>query len=105
MAYQNISPEKFKSLIGSEDHVLLDVRTPAEYVEGKIEGHQLINFNTPDFPEQIDKLDRSKNYLVYCRSGNRSGQTCQLMQSMGFSGNLYNLEGGIHAWNDAYGNS
>lgn len=103
MTYQNISTETFKSLIGKEDHILIDVRAPEEYIEGKIEGHQLINFKEPDFPEQIDKLDRSKNYLVYCRSGNRSGQTCQLMQSMGFKGELYNLEGGIQAWNATYG--
>lgn len=103
MAYENISAETFKSLITKEDHILLDVRTPEEYVEGEIAGHQLINFKAADFPQQIDKLDKAKNYLVYCRSGNRSGQTCQLMERMGFTGDLYNLDGGIQAWNAVYG--
>jgi len=42
-------------------------------------------------------LDKTKKYYVYCRSGGRSGQACNIMQQMGF-GNTYNLIGGIMEW-------
>ena len=96
--YEDIPVEEFKSLIGTEETVLLDVRTEEEEIEGDIDGKQLIDFNQPDFLEQIGRLERDKTYLVYCRSGNRSGQACQLMAQMGFK-KAYNLIGGIQAWN------
>jgi len=60
----------------------------------------MINFFDADFKEQLSGLDKSKSYLVYCRSGNRSGKACSMMADMGFK-NLYNLRGGIGAWNAA----
>ena len=45
----------------------------------------------------IQKLDKNKNYYVYCHSGVRSVQACQIMKSFGFE-NLYNLLGGISEW-------
>lgn len=104
MAIQNSSPEEFEEMIGQQGYVLLDVRSPEEYTEGQIEGHTMINFYDPDFPDALAELDKTKNYLVYCRSGNRSGQACQLMEDLGFEGELYNLAGGIRAWN-AYKNA
>ena len=100
MSYENISPEKFKELMEDTSSIVLDVRTPEEEVEGTIPGSVLININEPSFPAEIEKLDKSKTYLVYCRSGNRSGKACGYMSSKGFS-SLYNLEGGIRAWNDS----
>lgn len=99
MSYSNISPEKFKELTSNEDHIILDVRAPQELVEGQVEGHMMINFFEPNFKAEVEKLDKSKAYLIYCRSGNRSGQACTLMSNMGFE-RLYNLEGGIKAWNE-----
>ena len=102
MTYQNINVDKFKELSEKEGYIILDVRSEQEYAEGQIPNHQLINFFDSDFKEQLEaKLDKSKNYLVYCRSGNRSGKTCNLMPELGFTGELYNLDGGIKAWNEA----
>lgn len=100
MSFDNISVEKFSELMKEDNHIILDVRSPQELAEGSIPGHKMINFFDGDFPEQIEKLDKSKSYLVYCRSGNRSGQACAMMSAAGF-GKLYNLEGGIGAWNAA----
>ena len=99
MAYENIDPEAFKNKIENlTDAVLLDVRTPVEAAINKIEGATLINFNDGSaFVENIAKLDKDKTYLIYCRSGNRSGQACNYMAQQGFS-KLYNLDGGIMAW-------
>ncbi|MDX1327219.1 MAG: rhodanese-like domain-containing protein, partial [Arenibacter sp.] len=50
-----------------------------------------------EFITALEKLDKSKNYYVYCRSGNRSGQACAIMNKLGFE-NTYNLQGGIMEW-------
>ncbi len=98
MSYENIGPEEFEKLM-NEGHQVIDVRPEEELVEGEIEGHTTINFFDPSFKDEVDKLDRDKTYLLHCRSGNRSGKACQIMGQMGFD-RLYNLDGGIQAWND-----
>lgn len=94
---KDIDAEIFKSMIGSENSVLLDVRTEAEVSQGKIEGALVIDFRSPEFKSEITKLDKDKKYLVYCRSGNRSGQAMKMMNSLGFS-EVYNLSGGYMNW-------
>jgi rhodanese-related sulfurtransferase len=64
--------------------ILLDVRTPEEYSEIRVTGSQNIDWNGPDFQDQVLKLDRNACYKVYCRSGNRSGRAMELMKSLGF---------------------
>jgi phage shock protein E len=64
--------------------VLLDVRTPAEYATGHVQGAQNLDFRAPDFAQQIAQLDPSITYVLYCASGNRSNQAAQLMQEEGF---------------------
>ncbi len=54
--------------------VLLDVRTPEEYSNGRVRGAKNINFLADNFEEQVNKLDRKKTYYLYCASGNRSGK-------------------------------
>ncbi|WMX16357.1 MULTISPECIES: rhodanese-like domain-containing protein [unclassified Aureispira] len=99
MNYKDLNPEAFKKAMAENDNVvLLDVRTPGEVAQGKIEGAVAIDFFADDFQTQVSALDKDKNYFVYCRSGQRSGQACQLMHQLGFQ-SLVNLEGGILAWN------
>ena len=98
--YLDIDVDQFKKMMSQPDVVLLDVRTPEETAEGKIEGAIEINVNASDFKEKIMDLDKSKSYLVYCAAGARSATTCENMASLGFS-KLYNLEGGYGAWVDA----
>lgn len=76
------------------DAVIIDVRTPAEFAGGKLPGAKNIDIFSKDFTNQIDKLDKDKTYLLYCRSGNRSGQACNIMAGLGFT-KLYNLAGGV----------
>jgi len=81
-----------------ENAFLLDVRTIEEVEEGIIPNAVHIDiYGGQEFLNELEKLDKSKNYYVYCRSGNRSGQACAIMQSIGF-GNAYNLLGGITEW-------
>ncbi|MTB52496.1 rhodanese-like domain-containing protein [Lewinella sp. W8] len=95
--YLDLSVEEFAEKIGQENTVLIDVRTPAEIANGKIEGALEMDYRSPDFAGQLQELDPSKTYLVYCASGGRSGNTCALLAEGGFQ-NLYNLEGGYNAW-------
>lgn len=86
-----------ENLQNSSNAVILDVRTPAEWEDGIIPGAVLSNImDGPEFVASMDKWDKSKEYFVYCRSGNRSGQACRYMAQNGFTS--YNLEGGILAW-------
>jgi rhodanese-related sulfurtransferase len=76
---------------------LIDVREPHEHEEFNIGGvlHPLGRIMSAD----VDDLDGLKDHevIVYCRSGNRSGQAAMMLESMGFS-NVKNLQGGMMAW-------
>lgn len=81
-----------------ENAVILDVRTEDEFNDGLIPNAINIDiYKGQGFIYQVDELDKSKNYYVYCRSGARSEQACKLMNQMGFE-NAYNLMGGIMQW-------
>jgi rhodanese-related sulfurtransferase len=96
----HVDPLLATGIIQTEKPVLLDVRTPGEFTTGTIKGSRNLDFNSPDFEEQIAKLDKSKTYLVYCRSGNRSGQALPMLEKLKLS-KLYHLDGGIKAWKGA----
>ena len=82
-----------------DNAVILDVRTSEEIEEGFIKGAVVMDMpNAAEFYENVQKLDPSKNYYIYCRSGGRSGQACALFNALGIR-NAYNLVGGILAWN------
>ena len=83
-----------------DDLVVLDVRTPEEFAEGHLEGAVLVDFYAADFADQLAALDTDVPYLVYCRSGNRSGQAMGVMEQLGFT-SAADIDGGIVAWADA----
>lgn len=96
--YQNVNAETFKQLLADTPQaVVIDVRTPAEVRSGAIKGAINIDLMSVDFQQKIEKLDKNKTYFVYCRSGNRSGQACNILGNAGFE-HLYNLAGGIMSW-------
>ncbi|MFU8839589.1 MAG: rhodanese-like domain-containing protein [Nitriliruptoraceae bacterium] len=68
-----------------DDLVVVDVRTPEEFAEGHLAGAELLDIYDPAFRDGVDGLDRDAAYLVYCRSGNRSGQAVALMEELGFT--------------------
>lgn len=87
--------EKLKST--DKDVVILDVRTPAEIVEGKIKNAITIDYMDKSFQSKMEKLDRNKTYVVYCKVGGRSSQAAAKMNAAGFK-TTYSLTGGIDAW-------
>ncbi|MBH0128831.1 rhodanese-like domain-containing protein [Salinibacterium sp. NK8237] len=66
------------------DTILIDVRTPAEYEAGHLEGATLLDLNGGEFAAALPTLDPNAEYAVYCKSGNRSGQAVALMEEAGF---------------------
>lgn len=66
------------------DAVIIDVRTPAEYAEGHLDGAILLDLNGGQFAQELPNLAPQASYLVYCRSGNRSGQAAAMMEDAGF---------------------
>ena len=69
---------------------VIDVRTPEEVATGHLHGSININIEGTDFASEMNKLDKSKNYVVYCRSGHRAGMAIDWMKQNGFTGNLIN---------------
>jgi rhodanese-related sulfurtransferase len=93
---RSLSAAEFSEEIGN-DAVLLDVRTPEEFSAGHIAGAVNLDFKANDFEDKLKSLDKSKDYMVYCAVGGRSGKAAVLMKDMGFS-SITTLEGGLEAW-------
>jgi len=87
----------------SEDTVIIDVRTPAEFASGHLDGAVNIDVQSPDFAAQIMELDPNGEYFVYCRSGNRSGQAIAQMNQMGFNGENLTNGGSVQNASDLSG--
>ena len=88
----------FKALIAEKKYILIDLRTDDEINnKGMIKGAQQIDFLSKDAEKQIEKLDRSKSYLIYCAGGGRSGECAELMQKLGFR-EVVDLEKGYDDW-------
>ena len=96
-SFKQIDPAGFKQKMGEKQVVVLDVRTAREVQGGTIPGARVIDYLSSGFSEKVDKLDRDKTYLVYCKSGARSAKACRVMSKMGFT-QLYNLAGGYMRW-------
>jgi rhodanese-related sulfurtransferase len=92
-----ISPEEMQEISQIEGVQLVDVRTPEEYEEGYIEGFQNIDFFSDTFTQEIEKLDKSKPVIVYCKSGRRSADCAKQLKEKGFV-KIYDLDGGIVKW-------
>lgn len=85
-----------------ESFQLIDVREPYEHEIADIGGDKI---PMGEIPSSISKIAKDKPVVLYCRSGNRSGQVCNYLQQEAHLENLYNLKGGILAWADEIDNN
>jgi len=94
-----ITPRELAEWLERPDRpFLLDVRNPYEVAIASIPGtDKLIPID--QLPERINELDPSREMVVYCRSGARSGRSVELLKSVGFR-KVKNLVGGILRWAD-----
>lgn len=96
--YREVSAKEAKELIqGKKGFVVLDVRTPKEYYAGHLENARLIPVQ--QLSQRISEIEELKNkeFLVYCRSGNRSTVASEILKENGFK-KLYNMRLGIKSW-------
>jgi len=85
---------KFKE---TPNAVLLDVRTPVEFGVSHIPDSVNLDYESLNFKDEVKKLDSSKTYFVYCRSGNRSSKAIVIMKEEAIK-NIYELHGGISTY-------
>jgi phage shock protein E len=95
---ETVDPGTAAEIIATEPSaVVLDIRTPDEFAQGTIEGAVNIDFYDTTFADQLDSLDKDAHYVVFCRSGNRSGQAMGTFADLGFT-DVTEIDGGIVNW-------
>jgi len=77
--------------------IILDIRTASEFSQGHIQGAINIDFYARNFKDLMAKLDPTKEYLVYCRSGRRSTSALPTLQSAGLR-RLIHMNKGLKTW-------
>jgi rhodanese-related sulfurtransferase len=90
---REIDVHQLESLL-AEGAALVDVREPAEYAEARVPGAVLLPM--AQLPARIGELDKTEPVYLICRSGQRSGVMCQLLDRHGFD--AVNVVGGTLAW-------
>lgn len=100
---QNITVEELKSRLDAGEKLnIVDVREPHEHADFNIGGtlYPLGQVQTM----MVDELEpfKDEELIVYCRSGNRSGQACLILDTLGFK-HTKNLQGGMLAWQEKFG--
>lgn len=93
---KEVSVTELKDLLDAgADFQLIDVREDYEVETSNLGGEWI---PLAELPQSIDKISKSRQVIIHCRSGGRSGNAVQwLEKNHGFT-NLYNLKGGITAW-------
>lgn len=100
---ENITVDEVKKRMDAgEQLILVDVREPHEHEEFSIGGvlYPLGHIQAMDI-EDLEPY-KDKEIILYCRSGNRSGQAAMILETMGFS-NTKNLTGGMLGWQEKFG--
>ncbi|WP_298737522.1 rhodanese-like domain-containing protein [uncultured Chitinophaga sp.] len=100
---ENITSEELKQRLDNGEQLnIVDVREPHEHADFNI-GGTLVPLGQIQ-AMQVDELEdlKDKEVIVYCRSGNRSGQAAMILETMGFQ-NVKNLVGGMLKWEEKFG--
>lgn len=96
-ATPKLSIEEFAVKAAEPNVIVLDVRTPGEFAQGRLANAINVDFQSGYFEEEVSKLDKNATYAVYCRSGNRSGEAVKVMENLGFT-DMYDMNGGVIDW-------
>ncbi|MEL3972267.1 rhodanese-like domain-containing protein [Rossellomorea oryzaecorticis] len=91
---KELTTKEVEELLKNEKPNIIDVREDDEVAAGKIPTAKHIPLGSIE--SRMKELDKSKEYIMVCRSGGRSGRAVQLLESQGF--NVINMSGGMLAW-------
>ena len=101
--FENVTVQGAHSLIqnntNNSNFVVLDVRTPEEFSDERIQGAVNLDYFNESFSAVLGILDKNKTYLIHCRSGTRSGFALEVMKELEFW-EVYNMLGGIVQWKE-----
>ena len=99
--FKDVTPKEASALIQKNNEnpefIILDVRTPEEFANGHIENAVNLDYYVKTFLDDLDRLDKTKTYLIYCRTGSRSGKAFKFMKDLKFQ-KVYHMVGGIKRW-------
>ncbi|KEF39786.1 Rhodanese-related sulfurtransferase [Schinkia azotoformans MEV2011] len=93
-AYTNVDVNEAEKLI-EQGITVVDVRTPQEYEEGHIPDAKLIPLQ--EIETRLNEFSEDEQYLIVCRSGNRSAQASEILVQNGMK-QIYNMTGGMNEW-------
>jgi rhodanese-related sulfurtransferase len=82
---------------GDSNFAILDIRTPGEFQSGHLQSAILIDFYSQTFVDRLRQLDKGKNFLIYCRTGNRSARSLEIFKKLKFQ-KIYHMANGISTW-------
>ena len=97
LKFTDLDKSQFKTMMNKDNTLIIDVRTPYEYMTGHIDNSLNIDIMNNEFNTMLNKLNKTSNILVYCRSGARSQIACEKIINLGFN-NVYNLADGYNKW-------
>ncbi len=99
--FKSLTPLEASNLIkkhaDNQELIILDVRTPWEYSKEHIKDAENLDFSDPDFNEMVEKLDKDKIYVIYCKSGHRSDKVMEILKNLGFI-EIYSIKNGFEGW-------
>ena len=96
--YELVSYDIYKNKISTKDALVFDVRTTEEFNLGHIKGSINIDFYDEKlFVDFFGKINKTKPIYIYCRSGNRSKKSSEILKKIGFV-KVYDLLGGYKNW-------
>lgn len=101
MKFENVTPKEAKQWLDNGEATIIDVREPAEFATKHIQGATLLplgKITSDDLPDTHEKI------IIYCQKGSRGNSACVKVTDQDNTSVIYNLEGGIEAW-QAAGNS
>ena len=96
--YELVSYDIYKNKISTKDALVFDVRTTEEFNLGHIKGSINIDYYDEKlFVDFFEKINKTKPIYIYCRSGNRSKKSSEILKEIGFV-KVYDLLGGYKNW-------
>ena len=96
MAYKNLSLVDYRDqYFENSSHLLIDVRTPMEFMRGHVPG--AINIPLNQLHQRINEIPHTDPIVVICATGNRSMSGSSILAQAGYE-QVYNLQGGTMVW-------